>query len=211
MEFAPGDGFSISGHTNGYQVWTQNNGFETDNYSAVTYDTIFHFREAGYDDLIFTISPYSVNGSGRDTVGFTGGCIFNCIPDGFNELAWWIETTPTTIGDTLCIDSCTFGTGGGPWLWGTTGGYLLPYWDGPHCFVVGEGAVVDCGDADGSTAINLLDVTYLINYLYKGGPPPTPECAGDVNETSTVNILDVTYLINYLYKGGPPPGPNCCN
>ena len=30
------------------------------------------------------------------------------------------------------------------------------------------------GDADHSGAINIIDVSYLINYLYRGGPPPGP-------------------------------------
>ncbi|MEW5923039.1 MAG: dockerin type I repeat-containing protein, partial [Candidatus Zixiibacteriota bacterium] len=67
----------------------------------------------------------------------------------------------------------------------------------------------DClpGDANGNGAYNILDVTYLISYLYKGGPAPVPYplCSGDANCNCTVNILDVTYLITYLYKGGNPP------
>lgn len=62
-----------------------------------------------------------------------------------------------------------------------------------------------CGDANGSLSINLLDVTYLINYLYKGGPEPDPLPAGDANGNGAINILDATYLISYLYKGGPAP------
>jgi hypothetical protein len=72
-----------------------------------------------------------------------------------------------------------------------------------------EAPACDCipGDADGNEIINLLDVTYIIKYLYKGGPPPTPYpvCSGDPNCDCIVNLLDVTYLISYLYKGGPPP------
>lgn len=64
-----------------------------------------------------------------------------------------------------------------------------------------------CGDINGNSAINLLDVTYLIAYLYKGGPPPPSEWASDVNSSGGINLLDVTYLIAYLYKGGPVP--NC--
>lgn len=60
------------------------------------------------------------------------------------------------------------------------------------------------GDANGDMAINLLDVTFLIRYLYKGGPAPDPY-AGDVNSDGSINLLDIMYLINYLYKGGPPP------
>jgi len=67
----------------------------------------------------------------------------------------------------------------------------------------------DCepGNCNGDGTINILDVTYLINYLYKGGPAPIPYalCSGDPNCDCIVNILDVTYLINFLYKGGPPP------
>ncbi|PKK83954.1 MAG: hypothetical protein CVT49_05880 [candidate division Zixibacteria bacterium HGW-Zixibacteria-1] len=65
-------------------------------------------------------------------------------------------------------------------------------------------AACDRGDADFSGTINILDVTFLINYLYKGGPAPDLYC-GDANASGTMNILDATYLISYLYKGGPPP------
>ncbi len=73
-------------------------------------------------------------------------------------------------------------------------------------FVVGYFDYI-CGDVNGSKTVNILDVTYLISYLYKGGPSPDPIEAADVNSSGTVNILDVTYLIGYLYKGGPEP--NC--
>jgi hypothetical protein len=62
-----------------------------------------------------------------------------------------------------------------------------------------------CGDANGNGTVNILDITYLINYVYKGGPAPDPLESGDVNSTGTINILDITYLINYVYKGGPDP------
>jgi len=62
------------------------------------------------------------------------------------------------------------------------------------------------GDVNGDGIINSADVVYLINYLFKGGPPPEPLEAGDVNCDGVVNSADVVYLINYLFKGGPPPG-----
>jgi len=64
-----------------------------------------------------------------------------------------------------------------------------------------------CGDAVGDGDVNILDITFVINYLYKSGPPPVPEQAADVDSSGGVNILDVTNLINYLYKSGPEP--NC--
>lgn len=62
-----------------------------------------------------------------------------------------------------------------------------------------------CGDANGDEIVNILDITYTISFLYKGGPAPDPYEAADVNDDATVNILDITYLINHLYKGGPAP------
>ncbi|MEW5925529.1 MAG: dockerin type I domain-containing protein, partial [Candidatus Zixiibacteriota bacterium] len=65
------------------------------------------------------------------------------------------------------------------------------------------------GDVNGDWAVNILDITYLINYLYKGGPPPPDPNNGDPNGSCNVNILDVTYLIGYLYKSGPAPLEGC--
>jgi hypothetical protein len=69
----------------------------------------------------------------------------------------------------------------------------------------GKGDVCDnnCGDADGNGRINLLDVSYLINYLYRSGPCPNPLYMSDANGDDKINLLDVSYIINYLYRGGP--------
>ena len=61
------------------------------------------------------------------------------------------------------------------------------------------------GDCNRDGIINLADVIYLINYLYRNGLPPDPLEAGDTNCDGTVEIGDVIYLINYLFKGGLPP------
>ena len=50
----------------------------------------------------------------------------------------------------------------------------------------------ECGDVDDSGAINLLDITYIISYLYMGGPAPDPLTTGDVNSSGTLNLLDIT-------------------
>lgn len=62
-----------------------------------------------------------------------------------------------------------------------------------------------CGDATADWQINVADVVYLLNYLYRGGAPPQPLQAGDVNCDGTIDVSDVVYLLNYLYKGGPQP------
>ncbi|MEW5923411.1 MAG: dockerin type I domain-containing protein [Candidatus Zixiibacteriota bacterium] len=71
--------------------------------------------------------------------------------------------------------------------------------------VMGENPCFACGDFNMSDAVNILDITAFLNYLYKGGPGPANEWMVDVNHSGSINLLDVTYLIAYLYRGGPEP------
>lgn len=65
------------------------------------------------------------------------------------------------------------------------------------------------GDVNQDGVIDLTDVLFLINYLYKGGTAPDPLRLGDVTADCAVDLNDVLSLINYLYKGGPAPGEGC--
>ena len=71
-------------------------------------------------------------------------------------------------------------------------------------FAVMEPSFV-CGDVNGNKAVNLADIIYLVNYIFKGGPAPVPLLAGDVNKNGQVNLADIIYLVNYIFKGGPAP------
>jgi hypothetical protein len=62
-----------------------------------------------------------------------------------------------------------------------------------------------CGDANNDDEVNILDITFIIAYLYQGGPAPDPLERADVNSDGAVNILDVTGLIEYIYMGGAEP------
>ena len=62
-----------------------------------------------------------------------------------------------------------------------------------------------CGDPNGDQVIDILDIVYLIDYKYKGGPEPVNMDMADVDNDSQINILDIVYLINYKYKSGPDP------
>ena len=57
------------------------------------------------------------------------------------------------------------------------------------------------GDVDRDGAVNISDVTCLIDNLLKGVPE------GDVDQDGLVNISDVTSLIDYLLKGSWPDDP----
>jgi len=54
---------------------------------------------------------------------------------------------------------------------------------------------------------NVADLTYLVDYLFRGGPPPPCFEEGDVNGDGSINVADLTYLVDYLFRGGPPPPP----
>ncbi len=72
---------------------------------------------------------------------------------------------------------------------------------------------VPCGNIDDQgtigTVTNVADLTYLVAYIFQGGPPPPDEAAANVDGLgeggSAVNVADLTYLVAYLFKGGPPP------
>jgi len=72
-------------------------------------------------------------------------------------------------------------------------------------YAVEEGWHFKNGDADRSGNINILDVAYDVNYLYRNGPAPDPVVAADADCNGKINILDVSYIISYLYRNGPKP------
>jgi hypothetical protein len=81
--------------------------------------------------------------------------------------------------------------------------------------------VVDfiCGDANGDLGVNIGDVVYIGNHVFRNGecatnPPigcsPDPYEAGDVNCDDAVNIGDGVYLGNVIFRpGSPAPCASC--
>ncbi len=65
------------------------------------------------------------------------------------------------------------------------------------------------GDVNGDGNIDVGDVVFLVNYLFRAGPSPSPAARGDINGDCQVDVGDVVYLINYLFKGGPKPKSGC--
>lgn len=72
-----------------------------------------------------------------------------------------------------------------PWL-----GALVPY---------------VCGDADTDSSVSVVDVVYLINYIFRDGPPPYPLDVGNVNCDGDITLADIVFLINYIFKQGTTP------
>jgi hypothetical protein len=132
---------------------------------------------------------------------------------------WWegsrtlLATMTFKVEDTMsiCIDSCWWPPFNKLAFGSPDGREYVPRMGTPHdpgsyqvCFKFRRAPFV-CGDVDGDGKVDLGDIVYLINYLYKGGPPPNPWDAGDVNDDGIINLGDLVYLINYVFKSGPAP------
>ncbi len=69
------------------------------------------------------------------------------------------------------------------------------------------------GDVDGSGAVQLTDAVFLLDYLFRGGPPPPCDDAADANDDGGANLADAVTVLDYLFRGGrrpPDPGPDGC-
>jgi hypothetical protein len=65
-----------------------------------------------------------------------------------------------------------------------------------------------CGNANGDDHVDIVDVTYLMAYIFNDSPAPDPLAAGNADGQCSVNIGDVVYLRDYIFGEGPAPA-NC--
>jgi hypothetical protein len=99
------------------------------------------------------------------------------------------------------IETCA-GEDSRPWFYGMT-------MSGDPTLRVSRFMPDRSGDVNWDGQIDLSDVVFLMNYLFKGGDSPEAQRLGDPSADCRVDLADVVYLLNYLYKGGPPPGVGC--
>ena len=74
----------------------------------------------------------------------------------------------------------------------------------PPCCVGIRGDAADPMDG----VIDITDLVYLIDYMFRGGPPPPCFDEADINGDGVepIDVSDLLYLIDYMFTGGPPPG-----
>jgi hypothetical protein len=110
--------------------------------------------------------------------------LMNLVPTGVRDQLWWegsrtlLATFTFLVEDsmTICIDD-TVDLPTLPYLafCRSDGILYTPRTNMPHCMGIhaSEG-----GDANGDGVVNIADVMYIINYLYRSGPPPVSFEAG---------------------------------
>jgi hypothetical protein len=62
-----------------------------------------------------------------------------------------------------------------------------------------------CGDPNGDGQVNVADIVFLIQYIFRGGPAPKPAIVANANGDEEVNVGDIVYLISYVFNFGPAP------
>ena len=65
--------------------------------------------------------------------------------------------------------------------------------------------ITPLGDVNCDVWIDLVDIVYLINYVFQSGPEPIPLESGNVNCDWSIDAADIVFLVNYVLKSGPKP------
>ncbi|MDF1545429.1 MAG: choice-of-anchor B family protein [bacterium] len=76
---------------------------------------------------------------------------------------------------------------------------------GDHCCCNARG---DLNHSGGAVAVDVSDLTYLVDFLFAGGPFAGCPDEGDVDGSGATDISDVTSMVDFLFGGGSAP-PAC--
>ena len=200
LRFQVGD-FGVNGMVNPFKVYSP----DSANWQPLVPTELFNA-----DSLFDGLSGFfygSVNGMGADTIAVHGFSISSpgLVP-GFDEDYFFIETlvSEEEIGKTLCLDSSFLHPN--QWLWSSD--VTKPAWDGPHCHEIVDCCIGHRGDINGDgKGPNILDLTRLVDYIFRGSPAPDCQLESDVNSDGLPSrITDLTYIVDYMHRGGPLPG-----
>jgi len=166
---------------------------------------------AMYWDLGVFTNQFGCDGVSPDTLSFSGIKLFQSgLPFGFSAPVYKIsfEVDVSQVGKTICVDSSWFPPGG-IWDWLLGSGDIAPDWGGPYCFEIVPCCYDQTGDANLDGSVNVGDISYLVEYLFQGGPLV---CEGTASvdgrlSGSLVNVADLTHFVGFMFQGGPPLAP----
>ena len=154
------------------------------------------------------INDYGLmDGISPDMFAIGGAALYAGLPPGPMEpmISMHFRLTepwaPGYIGD-LCVDSAYFPPCGVFIFIGMNGPSFFPQLvDIPACWPV----VLKCGNPNGDNDVDVADVVFLINYIFRNGPAPDPLPLGDANADGAINMGDITYLLRAAFRLGPQP------
>jgi len=174
----------------------QYNAWKALHYADASLSTVIadpsHLPALGIDSSVIVVTPRNLNGDliapgAEISISHTGHGQLSAVTDhGDGTYSAYVKAATSWELDTISVTVTAYGLP-----------VALEARPIIHYFL--------CGDADGSGALNILDVSRIISYLYKNGAAPVPPEAGDADGSGSTNILDVSRLIGYLYKNGSAP------
>lgn len=172
LRYQNNTGSAIRGMTNGYKISSASG-------TGLIQPLMYTNPDLNWDDYFdqpIGINRFSYFLLGNDyVIGVTEVAIIKSgLPDGFNDIAYFIRTGISEAGDVLCIDSSFFPPTG-MWLW--SNGYT-PTWGGPYCFeAVNPGALLEVQNCPGTINITSCDnASYQFN-VSNGGCPDQQSCS----------------------------------
>lgn len=125
-------------------------------------------------------------------------------PDTGAILMLYFQVSPVADPGLYVIDTQTV-NGKRPYIstiWGE-------YWPDFYTPGIIEVPLCDHGDANCDGDVNVADLTALVDYLFRGGPPVDPR-GGDANGDLIIVVSDVNFLVCHLFCPSTCPNhPNC--
>ncbi|HOP06467.1 MAG TPA: PKD domain-containing protein [candidate division Zixibacteria bacterium] len=144
----PSSGAIVTNCSNSFKIYSPDGVI----WSPVRYDTT-NINWASMFQMI-SVYDHSLDGAGSDTIALVGLNLWPGmgLPTGFDQLVFFaeVEISDSYVGQTICIDSCTWNGSDDGWMWELeSGGSIEPDWQGPYCFTIGECLSADDADGDG--------------------------------------------------------------
>ena len=162
--------------------------------SSTVFNTPDAVRADGATPISITVVPFNLDG---DTVRYTDSVVI--INSGGGTLSAVVNNGDKTFSATIISD--TVGQTDTLTVFVESGGELVQLSSRPVL------SYYPCGDINFDlVGSNILDLTYLVDFIFRGGPPPTHLDAADLDGSGGLsNIVDLTNLVDFIFRGGLKP------
>jgi len=163
---------------------------------------------AGVDSHLNDIQSKYLPAPDSDFMSFNILDYTDSLPPGLRSIGFLVLTIHDT--GTALIDTATTDAPPGPPIGFTTPNVTSFI---PAAIIMGQTHLqeqsIQPGDNNANNKVDLGDIIFLVNYIFKNGPEPINKPMSDVNVDCVLNLGDLIYLVNYIFKGGLDPLPGC--
>jgi len=215
------NGFVLGGMSLGFHVWSDDGATwnwleQPDGVGMSGYVSLVPGCRLGYPDgsafdmTKFLVTEQNVDEIAPDTLLVGGVAMAEGVQPGPLEKMFMLHFNPNGPYDpgqvrTICFDSSFVPPSACAFCFVDVNGLAnMAQWGGRVCLPV----KLLCGNPNGDNDVNVGDAVFMINYVFRDGPPPDPWQLGDANCDGILNVGDIVYLIAASFRYGPQP--ECC-